>query len=528
MGADFPILPTQNINVKCQTSKGEKELSGTTFELSTEVIPSMIREIELAEKYVRIAIFQMHQEGIFKILSQKIKQGINVEILTLPYDSINDDVRAEVEQRFKHLEKEGAMLYFNKWNVGDPGRTTTAVRRWYSFHGKFIVTDRSAIALSANLIQSQELDAAILFRDDEEKIKEFNEKFEKLLNLFVKKSNTFDGSIHDDITKVVGTENHDIFKLPKNVDPIHENHWIRHYPIEICKPNTAIEEKLYITPFDCQGRNFIESLITEAEKFAYISTESFTDEDFSNFLVDTSVNKKIEIKILSGIKSMDFSDRIQDMFRDLLAQEIDIRTTEEDLHAKLLITDKSLTVSSVNLNRINLGWHKTKEYWRENTESLLVCKNLKIVELAKEKYLELFYKSQKVEEKLSEKLEDTVKRMFDKTFQLRVTPDARTLLAKFVLKKQIDVKKLVLKIGKITKKLMTHYKRTKVEKQDFISAMVLYNLSEGKQSYNQLKEKLDEVEEDVNTQAIINALMFAGVIEKEGDYYKINIEALEY
>ena len=45
---------------------------------------------------------------------------------------------------------------------------------------------------------------------------------------------------------------------------------------------------------------------------------------------------------------------------------------------------------------------------------------------------------------------------------------------------------------------MVHYGRDRVEKDDFISALVLYYLSESKNNYNQLKEKLDELDNTVN------------------------------
>ena len=471
-------------------------------------------------------MFQIHNKDVFKILTDKAKQGLRIEILTLPYDSINDDIRSEVVSRFKGLEESGATIYFNKWNVGDPSRTTTAVGRWYSFHGKFIVTDKSAIALSANFTESQELDAVIIFRGDRKRIREFNAKFDELLSLFVNKSDSFDGIIRQRILDVIKETNPEVFELPKNVDPKHEDHWIRHYPIELCQSNVPIEEKLYLTPFDCKGRDFITSLIEDANEYVYISTESFTDEDFSKFLVNTAVNRKLQVKIFSGTKSMDFTDRVNNMLRDLLAQEIDIRTTDEDLHSKLIITDKILVISSINLNRINLGWNTTSKFWRENTESLLICKDPVTVESAKERYLEVFNKNYDVKDKLSEKLEELVTSVFTDTFQLRSKSDVKKLFAKFILKKQIDIRRLIIKIGGITKKLMDYHKRNMVGKQDFVSAMVLYYLSERKQDYDELKEKVHEVDESVDLQAIVNELEFLRLIEKEDDYYKINIDSL--
>ena len=370
------------------------------------------------------------------------------------------------------------------------------------------------------------MDAVLIFRDDEEKIREYNEKFDELLTFFVSKDNDFDGQIRRKITEVAGKDSGKIFELPDNVDLKHKDHWILHYPIEICKSDVSIEEKLYITPFDCKGREFIIGSIEDADEYVYISTESFTDESFSRFLVNIAVNRDVEIKILSGTRSMDFTDRVNNMFRDLLAQEINVKTTEQDIHAKLIITDKILMVSSINLNKINLGWNVTSKYWRENTESLLTCKDPKITKIAGEKYLEVFNESHDVREKLAEKLEKMVTDVFIRTFQLRSRVDVKTLFAKLILKKQVDTRKLIIKIGRITKKLMNIYGREIVEKQDFISALVLYHLSERKQDYDQLKEKIHEVDEGINPDAVVSGLKFAGLIEQEGDYYKINIDAL--
>jgi len=82
-----------------------------------------------------------------------------------------------------------------------------------------------------------------------------------------------------------------------------------------------------------------------------------------------------------------------------------------------------------------------------------------------------------------------------------------------------------MKIGKITSKLMKDCNRTRVEKEDFVTALILYYLSERKQDYRELKEKIDEIA-DFNVTAILNRLIMSGTIEKEDYFYRINIEAL--
>ena len=260
------------------------------FDFSTDVVSLIINEMASAEKYVKIAMFQIHREDVFNTLLRLLANGIKVEIFTLPYDSINKDVKLQVISRFDDLASKGAVLHFDKWNVGDPKDTKTAFGRWYSFHGKFIVTDKSAIALSANFTHGKELDAALFFRGDVERIAEFNQKFSDLLQLFVVRDNHYDGSIRRKVLDVVPSTGETLFELPENVDPIHKDHWILHYPVELCPLNVSIEDKLYLTPFDCRGRDIISRIIENADKYVYISTESFTDEDFSKFLVNFTID----------------------------------------------------------------------------------------------------------------------------------------------------------------------------------------------------------------------------------------------
>ena len=498
----------------------------TAFAFSTEVVPLIIEEMRAADKYVRIAMFQIHNEDIFKTLENLLARQVKVEILTLPYDSINEGIRSQVEKRFEDLSRNGAILYFNKWNAGDPEQTRTAVGRWYSFHGKFIVTDKSAIALSANFTHEKELDAAIIFKGAEDKIGEFNAKFEELLQLFIIKDNHYDGSIRRRILNTVNINGERLFELPKTVDVRHKNHWILHYPVELCPSDVAVREKLYLTPFDCRGRDFITNLIQNADQYAYISTESFTDEEFSKFLVHLSVNKVIDLKILTGTRTRDFTDRLQNMFRDLLTQQIDVKTTANAIHAKLIVTDKALVVSSINLNNMNLGFHQTKKFWRENTETLMVSEDPNVISLAKEKYLEIFETSVNIREILCHKLEAQIRDVFLGAFQLSPNPEVRALFARFILKREIDTGKAIIKLGATTKRLMDHYKRTRVERDDFISALVLYYLSDSKKDFVQLKEKTDDLDETINLKEILSKLAFANLIEKEDEYFKINIDAL--
>ena len=76
------------------------------FDFSLDVISQVINELDRAEKYIRIAIFQLHNQAIFDVLNKKLAQGISVEIFTLPYDSIHDDVRTRVTYQYQSVRPE--------------------------------------------------------------------------------------------------------------------------------------------------------------------------------------------------------------------------------------------------------------------------------------------------------------------------------------------------------------------------------------------------------------------------------------
>ncbi|MDH5186709.1 MAG: phospholipase D-like domain-containing protein [candidate division WOR-3 bacterium] len=497
-----------------------------TFELSVDVIPKIAKEIKKAEKFIRIAIFQLHNENIFSVLNDKLQEDVTIEIFTLPYDSINEDVKDEVTARFESLKRKGAKLYFCRWNVGDPERTTTAVGRWYSFHGKFLVTDKSAIALSANFIQTKELDAILIYRNESNKIADYNKKFNELINLFITENKGYEGTVRQRIIETGIKNVRELFQLPRVIESnIHKNHWIRHYPATICPTITTAEDKLYIAPFDCRARDFLQTIISLAAKFVYVSTESFTDEEFALDLKKTKL-KGLDIKILCGATSMDFPDRIQQMLRELLAYQIGIQAVEEDLHAKLIVTDKHVVISSVNLNKINLGFNMTQKFWRANTETIAVCSDKQVINDAKAQYLSIYNQGVNIEEKLAEKIKTIVTDVLTKTFGLRTSGEVKSLFAKVIIKKEIECKKFVLSVGEITKNLINFLRKRVVEKEDFLMALTLYFLSESKLNHNQLKEKLSILDVPFDFRLILNKLLNNKLIEKTDDFYKIKINTL--
>lgn len=500
-----------------------------TFDFSDQAVSIVRREINAASRFIYIAMFQMHDERVFELLNKKLNEKVKVEIFTLPYDSIHQDLRERVTNEYKKLEKNGARLYFNPWNIGDPARTTMAIGRWYSYHGKFIVTESKAIILSANMLDECEVDAVIL-TDDKEKIHEFTEKFNYLIDTFVTERSDFCGSIRQTIIGQTGSDDiKKIFKVPDNIADVHKRHWITSYPAEMCKEDVDLHDRLYIVPFDIRARNFYEKVLQNAQEFVYISSESFTDLDIFQVLKRVKINHDIDIHILTSGRSADFNDRIQKMYLELLAADIKIRVLEQPLHAKLIVTDQYVAVSSINLNKINLGFNETRRLWRGNTETLFLCSERDVIRDARNKYMRIFDQADDVDVIFSRRLQDKqVGNLFSHIYGLKTRKDAKLLLSKFAIQGIIKTEQTLLELGRITIKLkrLIHNDQYMVSKKDLLSALILYYLADHKHTYHQLSQKLVEMDPQVNADPLLDELLKYNLVEFTDDYYKIKLEKL--
>lgn len=257
-----------------------------------------------------------------------------------------------------------------------------------------------------------------------------------------------------------------------------------------------------------------------------MSAESFTDVEFGLFLRQIKIEKSIEIRLLTGFTSMDFSDRIQKMYRELIADEIELFTIEDDLHAKLLVTDKHLLIGSINLNKMNLGFNKTQRFWRENTETFFLTSELNLIQAAKQNFESQINNSINMETKLAEKIQKEVSNILNKSFNVRVRKEVKVLFSKFVLMKEIEVKKDANKLAKITKKLMNHYNVRIANKDTFVMAIILFYLQDRKHTFLEIENKINRLDTVENLNDLIERLTNSEFIELEEDFYKINIETL--
>ena len=360
----------------------------------------------------------------------------------------------------------------------------------------------------------------ILKYDDPGKIEEFNSRFDDLIELFVK----------DAVRELVRKSYSDadsLFSPPRSITEEEvRKHWIVDYPSSICPEVGDISDRLYLAPLDLRARALYINIMNEANEFVYISTESFTDTDIMPLLITLAVSKK-KIKVLTGSNTQDFNDRIRKLYPQMIANGVEMRKPPYPLHAKLLITDKRLVLSSVNLNKMNLGFATTKKFWRANTETITTESNKAVIEQAKLAFEGIFQNSQSILEYFADKEEIFVKSIF-RVFGIRASPEVRELFSKVIVNYDVRQKKRLYEIGRYASILLKKYSfgRNVVDKTDFISAMVLHFLSEHMHSMSELTEKILEVSSDVDLKGVLDRLINYGLIEVDEGYYKINITVL--
>lgn len=419
----------------------EKEI----FELGENAIKLVITEIKRAEKYIKIVVFQMQNLELIDALIEKVKQKIKVEIITLPFTSIYQaDIEEEVNKKFLEFSELGGKLHIYDWNIGTTEHTKTVAGPWYGLHAKFILTEKAAIILSANLTNEPEIDAVIINKDNK-MIEKFNESFEGIKENYIEdkiinkiKENYNSNKIIDKGKKKNKDNLAEIFAHQKHLSEKQKS--ILHYPLTMCKEVTEIKETLYVTPFDCIGRNFIKKIIEEAREFVYICSERFTDEDSFYFLDKTKIAGR-DIKVLAKFKSQDYQYKIRKLAKDSIALGIELR--DLDIHAKLIITDKLVALGSINFNQMNLGFVPKKGFLRGNTEVIYVCRDKAIIEKAKKVFLELFAKSSNVIDKIAEKEGEEIKKFMKNVLDVKKFKDKKEFIKEY-MKDEIETRKKLI------------------------------------------------------------------------------------
>jgi len=380
-------------------------------------------------------------------------------------------------------------IQYCRWEVGDPSLTSSSrsgVQRggggdkWYSLHGKFIVSDKLALALSANLDGNNDWEV-FFYSESPSCIQNFKNKYEELVERFCKPSvqnpvingRLFD-SLNPELQEKLRSENR--FLVPQ-------------YPVSLIPNDVTLVDGLYISPFDVKARNLLNAVIEQADERFWIAGETLTDQDVVNLILGKKYRSpELDVRIIVGSQLPRDPSKQAGMRENIIRLDsmgIEFRLVD-DWHAKIWISDSVVVLGSANLNPINLGIRCTHGEWKANTEILYVSRDLNNVSMAQSAYKAVFDHGEPAVRIYYDKAEREVSQLL-KALKIKARPAARSLLGYVVTalyRKRLVEFNRVLQFAQ----QIQHKSQAKTLESDHVAGgVILWSLEKAATPANQLR-----------------------------------------
>lgn len=497
-----------------------------TFSESKKII---VKKISEAQEFIKIVSFQLTNKEILELIIKKQNQGVEVDILTLPPDSFsNVDQRGKLKQMFEQLKSSGVRILENKWEVGDTSLTSTSQSgdikagggsKWYSLHGKFLVTEKCALVTSSNLDEENNLEVFLSYEEDNV-IEEFCSEFGFLQEYFIKQeTEEVPGSFFEELPP---NKQENISSSYSSMERLN----IEEYPSELLEQDFVFEQGLVITPFEAKARNILNKIIENSEDFLYLVSENLYDEGVVSKLGREISGVDLDTKILTGPPSniRQNINKAREMYRKVASFGADVRSLDQ-IHCKLWMNEKWMVVGSVNLTKMSLGFGKN-DGWRANTETLYLERTSEIKN-AKSSILDIFSRANSLLEVISSASSShrDAKQYFD-YFDHYSRTTAKKAFGKIKTNLSLDHKKTLLKIAEFAAKLAKEEDETYINEPHVIMGGVLQKLKQRSLTMEELKASFQNIFKEDKMIKAINNLQDKNYIKQNKERYEINIQSL--
>ena len=577
------LLEEQKIEYRYKSSDDNYEFILT----DKDVLSDLLRKLS-GETF--IVVFQFDSEKYGNILIDMVKNGKinNLEVITLPEDSYKDPEKAK--KVYKKLKENGINLFLCKWEIGTPRETRTAIsgkrQKWYSLHGKMLVCDDFAAIFSKNFTDDEQIESYLIIRN-KSIVKEFKDKYQWLRSRFIDKITIkkwledypytidefmkkliktieeFNLPLENLIKKINSFEAHGAFfwellittintsittgkktkKLTEIIEKIvsiilsdgRDRYLFPQYPLPKDHKRDIISDTLEISPYTILAREILYETIKRAEKFLYIVTEPFFDEDLTYFLAAKLIeNPSLDVKIFCNPvrKLMDRPEKGRELALILLALGVKFCFNER-FHAKLWMSDKYLAIGSANINKMNLGHAPSKSTWKADTQFIYVTDKENIIKGVKEKVLDSFFKDYYTasEELLGIRTKvdaSFFENLLKSCLKISYEKNALDALINITLMSNVVSRENALRSFKYAIELMKKYGDKKLSVQHVIAGFILELLRTRKMSGKELLENLSFL--DINKKEltdVLNQLENLDLVEKDYDgTWKIKVKIL--
>jgi hypothetical protein len=491
--------------------------------------------INSSEKFLKIITFRFSSKQFADMFIDKAKKGITVEIITTPADNIaEEDLRTEVEKMYGLLQESGVKLSTCPWEVGEPRLTPTSLsgelaagigEKWYSLHFQLFLNDKHALLTSQNLVPEKTLEVYYLssnphfLKETADKFKLVNELFFTPVKVEVNNATyTLPGKLTDFLDELTLKDTIDLFVKSKRYK-------VKHYSINKL-PQVNLTKGLFICPFEGRLREFLYKFIDSGEVFLYFFVETFFDEDLIRKIEEKiHLQPKIKIKIITRPpqKVRQAPAKARNMINQILSLGVGVGFLP-DIQAKFWVNDKWLAIPSGDFNKMNLGYQTSKNYWRADTQLLLLDNDEEQVKMFKNIFEEQFEAMD-----IGSICINDVKPLFSvlkKRYSVRSTAEAIKYISRLKSSLAIRTEEDIRYVINLSVKLTKSYGKQKIEGIFALMAIILYYLQRREHKFEEILEKLENIAEKSNVVDAVNRLLMSGYILKSQDVYRVNVQRL--
>jgi len=505
-------------------------MSQTLSELSrtSQLVKELINK---AEEHLKIVTFRFSSEDFAKMLIKKAREGIDIEIITTPVDNIaNEELRSKVEEMYKGLQANGVKLSTCPWEVGEPRLTPTSMsgrlvagigEKWYSLHLQLFMNEKQALLTSQNLVPEENLEIYYL-SSDPYFLKQTSDKFKMIQDLFFTPveidKTTLEGRVVNFLDQATLKDTLEFYNQNKRLK-------VKQYYVKKL-PQANLNKGLFICPFEGRLRDFLNKFIDSGKKFLYFFVETLFDEELIKKLEEKiNLQPDIQVKMITRPpeKVRQSPDKARNMIKQLLSLGVGIGYLL-DIQAKFWVNDNWLAVPSGDFNKMNLGYYISKNYWRADTQLVLLDDNREQIKLFKGVFEEHF-KPIDIGN-ICRKDIDSLFTGLRKRYHVVSTREAKDYISRLKSSLIIKTERDVRYVMNLAVKLAKIHDKKRIEGVFVAMAILLYYLQRREHKFEEISEKLEEVVDKSKIRDAINRLMSLGYILKSEDVYRVNVEKL--
>jgi hypothetical protein len=465
------------------------------------------------------------------MLIKKAKEGVDIEIITTPVDNIGDEkLRSKVEEMYKDLQVNGVKLLTCPWEVGEPRLTPTSVsgrlvagigEKWYSLHLQLFMNKKQVLLTSQNLVPEENLEIYYL-SSDPYFLKQASDKFKMIRDLFFTSikvdETTLKGRVVNFLDEAMLKDTLDVYNQNKRLN-------VKHYYVKKL-PQANLDNGLFICPFEGRLREFLNKFIDSGQKFLYFFVETLFDEELIKKLEEKiNLQPDIQIKLITRPpeKVRQSPHKARDMIKQLLSLGVSVGYLL-DIQAKFWVNDNWLAVPSGDFNKINLGYYISKDYWRADTQMVLLDDNWEQIKLFKDIFEHHFNPIDIGS--ICRKDIDSLFTGIRKRYHVVSTREAKDYISRLKSSLIIKTERDVRYVMNLAVKLTKIHGKERIQGIFVVMAILLYYLQRHEHKFEEISEKLEDVVDRSKIRDAINRLMSLEYILKSEDVYRVNVEKL--